>query len=259
MRRGNWWRVGVCTSGYQPYKSGGLGGRLGTEQADAGWILGIFKTREEAVYEEARIQGLYGIPGLTFRSVSKDRVLTTKQLQTIHEQIYSKVEIRVQQLFGDFRLHEDWPLYTRGASNVHKRNMQMIFTTRAANLPLLNGYVTIPTVPRKFFRHDSGIHPPELLPAKISRTKYTGEIYSLDVQPYHYYISGGAVVHNSVKGGESDHVWIDKGTSFACLRGCNLNREIFWDEIRVGYVGVSRGRKGVGLLNSGGLEVGGVW
>jgi len=63
---------------------------------------------------------------------------------------------------------------------------------------------------------------------------------------------------HSVKGGECDHVWIDRGTSYACMRGCALDREAFWDEMRVSYVGVTRGRDSVGLL-SGEMELEGGW
>ena len=63
---------------------------------------------------------------------------------------------------------------------------------------------------------------------------------------------------HSVKGGEVDHVWIDKGTSYSCLKGCEV-RENFYDEIQVMYVGVTRGRVGCGLISGGGCEVMGGW
>ena len=63
---------------------------------------------------------------------------------------------------------------------------------------------------------------------------------------------------HSVKGGEADHVWIDKGTSYGCLKGCKDDARVFWDEVRVSYVGVTRGRVGCGLI-LGGLENIKVW
>jgi len=53
---------------------------------------------------------------------------------------------------------------------------------------------------------------------------------------------------HSVKGGECDHVWIDTRTSPRCVRAMNLGREAFYDEVRVGYVGVTRGRRTLGVI-----------
>jgi superfamily I DNA/RNA helicase len=64
--------------------------------------------------------------------------------------------------------------------------------------------------------------------------------------------------YHSVKGGESDHVWLDTGTSAACLRGCAESVENFYDEVRVAFVGGTRSRKNVGLLLNSGLK-GRVW
>ena len=258
MRRGTWWRVGICISAHRPYRSGGIGGRLATEQADSGWILGIFATREEAIYEEARIQSLYGIPGLTFQTVSKGRALTTDQLHSIHTETQSQVNIRVKKLLRNFNLHAGWPLYRRGflGSNGIKRNMRGLFETRAANL--ISDYMMVPVIPKSFEQHGSGIQKPKFFKIKISREKYIGKISSLEVSPFPYYISGGAVVHNSVKGGECDHVWVDSSTSRRCLLGCIRNEEIYWDECRVGYVGVTRGFRTVGVLLNVGYK-GRVW
>lgn len=249
MRKGNWWRVGICTSGHRPYKAGGLGGRLATEQADAGWILGVFSTRQEALIEEARIQGLFGIPGLTFRTVSNNRLLTTRQLRSIHRQIQGKVAIRVKKLFRAFNLNEEWPLYTRGVlgGDLKKRNMRGVFLTIAANV--LSGYMEIPVIAESFYNYERGIQKPELLPLRdVTREAYDGEVFSLDVQPYHYYISGGAVVHNSVKGGEADNVWIDT-TSHSRMSSANVD-----DELRIAYVAVTRAKENVGLLQPMGLR-----
>ncbi|KKL08016.1 hypothetical protein LCGC14_2580130, partial [marine sediment metagenome] len=54
---------------------------------------------------------------------------------------------------------------------------------------------------------------------------------------------------HSIKGGECDHVWIDVGTSWECKKAMVKDKVVFWDECRVGYVGVTRAIKSVGLLH----------
>jgi superfamily I DNA/RNA helicase len=59
---------------------------------------------------------------------------------------------------------------------------------------------------------------------------------------------------HSVKGGEADHVWIDTSTSPQCLYAMKRDATIFWDEVRVGYVAVTRARKTVGLMGWHGIR-----
>jgi superfamily I DNA/RNA helicase len=59
---------------------------------------------------------------------------------------------------------------------------------------------------------------------------------------------------HSVKGGESDHVWFDTGTSSQCARAMVENVVAFNDEARVAYVAATRGRQTLGLLNAAGLR-----
>ena len=126
MRKGEWWRIGICTTAHSPYRSGGVGGRLATEQADAGWILEVHETREEAILSEAFWQTRYGIPGLTFRA-GKGRKLTDEKLAAIHEAAAGFLQERVNLLFSETCLQKDMPLYTRSSPHqqkVNKRNMR---------------------------------------------------------------------------------------------------------------------------------------
>ncbi len=245
MRRGEWWRVGRCVSAHRPYKSGGIGGRLATEQADGGWILGVFNNREEAITEEARIQGEYGIPGLTFE-VAKTRSLTTDQVQAIHESTKLSVSVRVQRLLSEFGLDERWPLYTRATPKTDKvkRNMRGMFLTRAANL--ISDYMEIPVAPETFLKNEKqkrGYHKPEWFSITITKEHFEDEVFSLDIEKYHHYISGGAIVHNSVKGGECDDVILFPDLSFIASRQWIANDEGREAIIRQFYVGMTRCRE----------------
>lgn len=182
MRRGNWWRVGL-TASHTKYKPSGISRRMSKERADSAWILGVYGTRQEAFVAEQTFQAVYGVPGLIFNTSSST---TNEELASVHNASAPAVNIRVKSLLDDQGLLEDQPLYTRG-----KNDKRLWFDTAAANLKVLNELFNVPVrVEGKRF--------PQSQQASISAEDFDGDVYSLDVQPYHYYVSGGAVVHNSM-------------------------------------------------------------
>lgn len=250
MRAGDWWRIGTCVSGHRPYRAGGLGGRLATEQADVGWILSVHDDRRSALIAEATAQGQYGIPGLTFRA-SKERSVDDEDLAAIHNSTAAAVGPRARALLEAHGLSEDWPLYSRAPlrGEVVKRNMRGNFVTEAANLVALTGYVRMLTT--------CGERKGTPLRATVTTEPYEGPVYGIDVPPHHHYISGGAVVHNSVKGGEADTVVIAPDTSRAAHHdswayGARHPRRD--PLLRLGYVGLTRARDKVILLQPSGPE-----
>lgn len=211
MRRGDWWRVGHCVSATRPYKAGGVGGRLGTEKADAGWILGVFATKAEALKAELLIQGTYGIPGATFEAYSDTkgnrRLLSSDQLHAVHESTRSYVSPRALKLLRDYGLYPEYPLYVRGLGPEKKNNYAIAFLIRACNL--LSGYMELPVVSSDFtlgvVTKKTGTKPCwSVIQTKVE--PYQGEVFSLRVLPHEYYVSGGAIVHNSVKGAQWTNV-----------------------------------------------------
>lgn len=243
MRRGDHWRIGHCVSGRRPYRSGGLGGRLATEQADAGWILGVYFSKAEALAFESIAQGRFGIPGLTFRA-SKSRALNDEQLDAIHDATADEVYPRVKVLLDAYGLLEDHPLYTRAApgSDVIKRNMAGTFLTEAANLVSLSDFVSVPWAPPDFTEGTTGKIAPIMLPAMVTTEHFTGSVFGLDVPPMHYYVSGGAVVHNSVKGGQADSVFVCPDLSYAGAREWDIEGEPRDSIVRQFYVAMTRAR-----------------
>lgn len=235
MRRGPWWRVGICISAHRPYVTGSVLGRLATEQADAGWVLGIHGTRREALMHEAVIQGKYGIPGLTFES-AKARSLSSADLHAIHDATKREVGARAHECLRDHGLLADHPLYVRVPGGKARGMASYWFETVAANV--ITRMMEVPvctTVPGKARTK------PEALPVTVTREAYDGEVISLQVHPYEHYVSGGQVVHNSVKGGEADRVLLfpDLSTSawqqWHDARGREEVRRVF-------YVGATRAR-----------------
>lgn len=55
---------------------------------------------------------------------------------------------------------------------------------------------------------------------------------------------------HSVKGGEADHVWIDTAISPRTFKAIRSDKAAWYDEARVAYVGITRARRTIGLLNS---------
>ena len=252
MRKKDWWRIGLCVTGHRPYRSGGVAGRLATEAADAGWILSIHDTREEAVVHEAMWQGRYGIPGLTFRA-SKARTIDDEQLERIHERVKTEVGNRVKQLFLDTQLQADQPLYTRipeGNEPERRRNNRQVFTTAAGNLLPLSGYIDVlaPKTAFKERRNKGENAKPDLLTATVTLEEFEGTVYGLDVPPHHHYVSGGAVVHNSVKGGEADVVYVFPDLSRAGMREWTGDPEQQASVYRLFYVAMTRARDTLVLL-----------
>ena len=246
MRRGEWWRIGLCTAAHKPYRSGGVNGRLAAEQADDGWVLSIHESREEAIVAEAKWQGRYGIPGTTFRA-AKNSALKDELLAETHDSVKDSVEPRVKELFQDTGLQEDQPLYTRApleGEAARKKTVGHIFTAAAGNLTPLSGYISV-LVPQAGFldgRERQEAIVPEQLKATVSLEEFDGIVYGLDVPPHHHYVSGGAVVHNSVKGGESDVVYVFPDVSRAGMNEWTGSPQQQESIYRLFYVAMTRAR-----------------
>lgn len=210
MKRGTWWRVGMCKSAQRPYKSGDLSTRLSTEGADAAWILKVFEDRTEALLEEARIQAHWGLTGLTFEPSGTGRVMTAEQLHEFHASLAPDQGPKAVSLLESLGLDAGDPIYYRTSegrgSGLDKRSS---FTIRARNF--LSDYMSLPVVKDSFVDLEgprSEWTKPLWLEAHASVSSYSGPVYSLNVVPHRYYVSGGAVVHNSTKGAQWPNVFV---------------------------------------------------
>lgn len=193
MRRDKWWRIG--TTRLQKDKGAacsGVGNRLQTEQANDAWVLGVFKTFRDARYYEALWSQQYNIPDWTFKATgpkdkrnSHDKYMRNSDLHT---------ESGVIAILLDRKLKKEFPLYSRAIGSRRKiqagwRNQ---WTIQAVNL--LPGLMNIPVDPI-----DKGSLP-EWKTFTVEKERYNGLVFSLEVEPYHHYISGGAITQNSLYG-----------------------------------------------------------
>src|SRR5208282_4296992 len=244
MRRGNWWRVGSTRSMSKPYVPGGVLGRLASEKADCAWILDVFNTKEEAVMAEAKYQVLYGIPAMVFEAAyheprnnqEREKVRCTYQF---HEGLRSAVSPRATQLLTEKGFLVNEPLYAKKGSKGYKIYNGSFFTTVAANL--MDGYMVVPVAQQSDFEKP-GRSPRPLL-ARVRREPYEGSVFSLDVVPNHYYLSGGMVVHNSAKGLEWNRVYVTNLYEGSIPHKFSMgNAEEIEEERRLFYVAATRAR-----------------
>jgi hypothetical protein len=190
MRRGEWWRIGMTRTFKIPCRSGGLGGRMSSEDADAAWILGIFDSWDEAHFHEVLYQGKYGIPSTVFRSSSKGhRNMSGNNLRMLHQELSSVMSMRISSLFKDFDLDPDNPLFRRTGEKCC-RFIGRAFETTAANL--IPEVMEVPVLPP-----GTNEKKPLWLPFGLSKESYSGPVYGLSVTPHEHYVSGGTIVHNS--------------------------------------------------------------
>jgi len=242
MRRGDWWRIGSTTSAHKPYKSGGVPGRLASEKADCGWILGIFDCRDDALTAEIKFQVTYGIPSICFEKWH--RTMSTQKLRSIHDELRPTVFPRAVQLLQDKGLLLDSPLYRRDGKSTRFYN-SCWFDTVAANL--LDGYMVVPVAGQHDFLIKAPTRPRPMT-ARVHREHYEGMVLSLDVPKHCYYISGGIVVHNSAKGLEWRRVYVTNVVEGSIPHRFSMGSESeLCEEKRLLYVAVTRARDSVAL------------
>lgn len=93
----------------------GLRVRANQERADRIWVLKICKTRQEAVFHEARLSYQYGIPMTVFKALSGSSLhLDQKQIDDLFGQIDTKK--RAQTLMKDLGLSFDYPHFSPQAT-----------------------------------------------------------------------------------------------------------------------------------------------
>lgn len=176
MRRGNDYKIGVTDtwqSGGPNYGQFGLSTRMRAEGADAAWCLFI-GNKENALLYEALYSFKYGIPQSSFVE-SKNRF------------IYDNIDtaIRARTLLTAMGLDIRYPLLEAYENHGW-------ITTAACNLNPL--FMQLPGY-RNTGRGTRGAEP---LDFNISREYYDGEVYSLEVENYHNYVTNGLTTHNCI-------------------------------------------------------------
>lgn len=188
MRKGDHWRIGTTQIIKQKerQKNSGLGYRLWQEQGDQAWILDAFDSKTEALFHEALWSQQYAVPDLCFQA--SNHTLTQDQIDSFWSQVDS--EPGAKRLLADHHRELAYPLYEResGKQSARQVGTHYRWTIHAANL--MSGLMELPLDP------GTGMTP-TWSAFDLSRESYDGPVYSLQVDPYKHYVSGGVITRNS--------------------------------------------------------------
>jgi superfamily I DNA/RNA helicase len=185
MKRGCDYRIGQC----QLFNSEGanrLSARLKSEKADAVWILEVVADRQSAFLREQIIALKYGLPQIVFVVDKLHNVLSQCDLDSIYAS--TNTEARAATIFKDYNLNLNYPFWTNNKSKL-LHNGSKIFTMEACNL--FDDIFLLPT--------RDGEDKVIWSPCSISKNKVNNvDVYSLDVDRFHNYISDGIITHNCI-------------------------------------------------------------
>jgi hypothetical protein len=192
MRRGDQYRVGRVPFVYETVNGAfGLKLRLNAEGADAGWILSLHDTAEEAALEEALVSARFNIPDACFvyhGSGKLDNVEFWKQLGS--NAVYG------ESCLSAFGRLADYPLFAAGTPI----GLRSVVTTAAANL--MDGMRMLPigeTVEADRLR-ERRAPIQSWRPVIVTRRPYDDDVISLEVEDCHTYFADGILTHNSWRG-----------------------------------------------------------
>ena len=197
MRKGDWWRIGVC----ETYSSRGFGlkQRMRQELAEESWIIQTFKTRGEAQCGEQLIAIKYGIPythwsverGITDEYIHR----TTNQINWIYDNLDLKqLKENAYRLLKENNRNPNIPLIT--AENRGDKFSCRV-TSQIAACNLIPEIMELP-IPYTKYNGDKTFEWQPI--SKVDAIDFKGKVYSLDVEKYKHYIADGIVVHNCLYG-----------------------------------------------------------
>ncbi len=203
QRRGSAWRVGTTRfNRSNGSRTGmfGLSSRARLEGADAAWLLNAFSSADEARMYEDEVSTRYGISKLVFNAASLTMALTQDQVDAHHERV--STWSRGIDCLSDHGLSEQYPLWIPNDKR-QKLGLNSTFEIYAANINPTAMLVPV----------DNG----SIMPGWDAFTRedytYSGDVYSLSVEPHRNYIANGVIVGNclySFKGANPDAFMLDQ-------------------------------------------------
>jgi hypothetical protein len=115
--------------------------------------------------------------------------LTDEDLASVWDAVDS--EVGALRLLAQRGLSPEWPLYRYNPEGMRQRQAgrRNRWSVRAANL--IPGLMELPTDPGRG-------QEPDWRPFEVTEGHYRGDVFSLDVERWHHYVSGGAITGNSV-------------------------------------------------------------
>lgn len=182
MRKGDWFRVGQC----QLFNEQGATHfilRMNNEGAEAGWILRLCHSEEEALVWEQYFSLTYGIPQISWKMWHGE--LVNKVYETL-----KGIAKRAERMLEEQCLNICLPMFNHEKAQA-KSGGSCMSLCEACNL--LPEVMSVPVYYGKACCKKEELWKP----FKVDAQWYDDEVYSLDVPKYHTYITeGGLTVHN---------------------------------------------------------------
>ena len=187
MRSGDRFRIGKVTGVLDSQKGTyGITLRAKAEGADAFWVLAQYPTNMEARLMESFYSIKYGIPTLMWRN-NQSRAMASQEHLDRFWNLYKCDISKVAELLSLFGRDINYPLHVRGGRNLMRRRATVI---HACNL--MDGMALLHADPAAIKRQKVWIT------ATFSREKYSGRVYSLNVDNRQTYVADGMFTHNSI-------------------------------------------------------------
>jgi hypothetical protein len=189
MRRGSDYRIGI-TGGRldSQYRRIGVTIRAVQEAADAMWILSVHDSRGQAALAEIMTAWDFGIPTVTFRS-GNNNTMTQDQLDRFWGKLGGNRDAAAAALSAHGRSIE-FPLWDSTHRSLQTRRPTVV---RACNL--IDGMEVLP-LGSAMMAGDKRCSAWRWERISVSRTPYTGPVYSLTVDRDHTYVGDGIITHN---------------------------------------------------------------
>jgi len=202
MRRGNHYKIGLCSWNISEKQRNGFRSRIDGEGADAAWVLQAFDDRDEAALTEALMQYTYNIPGWTFeydgrRQPSRGGNRVRRIVVGLHR-LWDRIPSNRQQAEKCLRtlgMDIDLPLWERTSPIPFESSAAVV---HACNL---RSGMRVLVLDNCLFKTTSG-SPMHTSPKKVwesievSRETYSGQVTSLYVNNDHTYFADGVLTHN---------------------------------------------------------------
>lgn len=192
MRRGAWWRIGILRT----FNSRGFGPRIRLEQelGEEIWILNSHKTKTDAMVEEQILSISYGIPTTHWETGRHPTCKTDARTAEQIARIYNAMDLgymrsrAIRLLEANGRKYQ-YPTATKDMEYRCAGTPSRLKTIRVRACNLMPGIMEIP-IPTKADEFKW------VAIESIERNKFTGSVYSMDVERDQHYIADGIITHN---------------------------------------------------------------
>jgi hypothetical protein len=146
------------------------------------WILEFYESRDEAFIMEQAISGRFGLPQLVF----SDAPIRTPQLLEKAWQFIGNNFERAAECLDYFGRDIRYPLFKRDRQWLQSLKRPMV--VQASNL--VDGCLMLP------YKNHPHCYKKDWEQITVSKERYEGSVFSLDVEKYHTYVADGIVTHN---------------------------------------------------------------